>query len=185
MLIIWPGVSLSAVSPETNSPYSICICSIQFPFGNWLTLCFPIRHNHQIICLVVIKRQIMEKKRNPNLIFVRPEHYNQKLELEVRRHSLCNTHSCDCFFGFLPVFYVFVSKWLHPYKASHLFTITQHITVNGTAEARYDVPCYSQNEHSPLPMHLQPPGRAHDIPLTLTHYHCKWTTVNTFSIAAQ
>lgn len=85
MLRIWPGAYLSAVSLETDSPYSICICSIQFPFGDWLTQCLPIHHNHQIIYLVVIKRQIMEKKINPNLNFVRPEHYNQMLELFVRR----------------------------------------------------------------------------------------------------
>lgn len=79
----------------------------------------------------------------------------------------------------------FVSKWFHTPKASHLFTITQHITVNGMAETSYDVLCHSQNEHSPLPVHLQPPGRAHDIQLALIHYHCKWTTVNTFMIASQ
>lgn len=53
------------------------------------------------------------------------------------------------------------------------------------AEASYDVLCHLQNEHSPLRMYLQPPGRADDIQLTLTHHHCKWTTVNTFMIAAQ
>lgn len=86
MLRIWPAVYLSAASPETDSPYSICICSIQFPFGDWLTQCFPIHRNHQIIYLV-IKRQIMEKKINPNLNFVRPEHYNQMLELFVREQE--------------------------------------------------------------------------------------------------
>lgn len=78
-----------------------------------------------------------------------------------------------------------MSKCLHTPKASHLFTITQHITVNGLAETSYDVLCCSHTEHTPLPMHLQPPGRAHDIQVTLTRQHCKWTTINTFMIAAQ
>lgn len=58
----WLSIFLSAVSLETNSPYSIWVCSIQFPFGDWLTQTFPIHHNHHIIYLAVIKTQIMEKE---------------------------------------------------------------------------------------------------------------------------
>lgn len=70
-------------------------------------------------------------------------------------------------------------------KASHLFTITQHITVNGMSETSDDVLRLMPSAHSPLPMPLQPAGRVQGIQLTLTHYHCKWTTVNTFMTAAQ
>lgn len=95
----------------------------------------------------------MEKEINTNLIFVKPEHYNQMLDLFVReqeRKKEENTlyvkivHVNDFVIFFLPVFCTFVSKWLHPPKASHLFTITQHITVNGVAETSYDVLCHSQ-----------------------------------------
>lgn len=63
---------------------------------------------------------------------------------------------------------VFVSKWLHTPKASHSFTITQHISRNGMTETSSYVLCYFQDEHSSFPS-----GIVNDIQLTLPHHHCK------------
>lgn len=160
------------------------------PFGKWLTQCFPIHHYHHMIYLIVIKSQIMEKENKQSQSqLCWSKHYNQYISLLVntkgKRKKILNTYLSDCFCIFLPLCGVCVSQWLHTPKASHLLIITQHITVNGLVETSYDVLCPSQNDHSPLPVHLKPPGTAHDIQLTLTHYHWKWTTVNTFMIAAQ
>lgn len=46
-LACWESVqaSIYLLCPWRQIPYSICICSTQFPFGNWLIQCFPISTN--------------------------------------------------------------------------------------------------------------------------------------------
>lgn len=106
---------------ETNPPYSICVCSIQFPFGDWLTRCVPVHHNHHIIYLVVIKSQIMERKINNHRLNLVAQNITIKVSRSLllwtqntngRKWYKWNPHLWDCFCRFVPVCWVSLSKWL-------------------------------------------------------------------------
>lgn len=192
-LRIWPSVYLSALTLETDSPYSICICSIQFPFGNSLTQCLPICHNHQIIDLVFIKRQIMEKenKSQSQLCLARTLQCNawlvcgfgNKKGKRGRKYSLCNIYLCGCFCEFSTrVLCLGDQLSIHTYGQSFIPNNPEHYCKWHSWEQLWCplLLCRMITVHC-----AQPPGREHGIQLTLTPHHCKWTTVNTFMIAAQ